>query len=90
MMVATAEGGTATPARISGRTVGGKTGTAQTSPERPPRTPGSPPTHSTTRGDPPAIAVTVFVEDADVARDDISGGRLAAPVAKAVMEAAVK
>ncbi|WP_026927500.1 peptidoglycan D,D-transpeptidase FtsI family protein [Granulicoccus phenolivorans] len=88
MMVATAEGGTATPARISGRTVGGKTGTAQTSPERPPYAWFT--SYALNDKGDPAIAVTVFVEDADVARDDISGGRLAAPVAKAVMEAAVK
>ena len=28
-----------------------------------------------------------MIEDADVARDDISGGTLAAPIAKSVMEA---
>jgi peptidoglycan glycosyltransferase len=32
----------------------------------------------------------VFVEDADIPREDIAGGALAAPVAKAMIEAAVK
>jgi peptidoglycan glycosyltransferase len=34
------------------------------------------------------VAVAVVIEEApDTARDDIAGGRLAAPIAKAVMEA---
>jgi penicillin-binding protein A len=39
--------------------------------------------------DNPAVAVAVIVEDADIPRNDIAGGRLAAPIAKAVMEAAL-
>ena len=35
----------------------------------------------------PKVAVAVIVEDADIPRDDIAGGRVAAPIAKAVMEA---
>ena len=37
----------------------------------------------------PSIAVAVIIEDADIARNDIAGGRLAAPIAKQVMEAAL-
>ncbi len=37
----------------------------------------------------PKVAVAVVVEDADIPRQDIAGGRLAAPIAKAVMEAAL-
>ena len=36
------------------------------------------------------MAVAVIIEDADVPRTDIGGGRLAAPIAKAVMEAALE
>ncbi|MGW0900528.1 penicillin-binding protein 2, partial [Streptomyces goshikiensis] len=36
------------------------------------------------------VAVAVVVEDSDASREDISGGGLAAPVAKAVMEAVLK
>jgi peptidoglycan glycosyltransferase len=31
----------------------------------------------------------VIVEDADIPRDDIAGGRVAAPIARAVMKAAL-
>ena len=33
------------------------------------------------------VAVAVFIEESDVERNDIAGGRLAGPVAKAVIEA---
>ena len=33
------------------------------------------------------MAIVAFVENADIDRDDISGGRLAAPIFKAVLEA---
>ena len=33
--------------------------------------------------------MAVIVEDADIPRNDIAGGRLAAPIARAVMEAAI-
>ena len=35
----------------------------------------------------PQVAIVAFVENADIDRDDISGGRLAAPIFKAVLEA---
>ncbi|NLE98138.1 MAG: penicillin-binding protein 2 [Propionibacterium sp.] len=81
MMVTTVRDGTGRPARIDGVTIGGKTGTAQSSPERP--------NYAWFVGyaTEPRVAIAVFVEDAGVAADDISGGRLAAPIFRAVVEA---
>lgn len=81
MMVATVEDGTGTPAQISGVTIGGKTGTAQTAPDRPPYA------WFVGYAEDPKVAIVAFVEDADVARDDISGGKLAAPIFRKVLEA---
>jgi penicillin-binding protein A len=82
MMVNVVDNGTGKPARINGVSVGGKTGTAQTTPSRPPFAWFV----SFAPADDPKVAVAVVIEEADVAPDDISGGRLAAPIAKAVME----
>ena len=81
MMVATVEEGTGKPARIDGVVVGGKTGTAQSDPDRPPYA------WFVGYAADPHVAVVAFVENADVDRDDISGGRLAAPIFTAVVEA---
>ncbi|MEU3222222.1 penicillin-binding transpeptidase domain-containing protein [Streptomyces sp. NPDC006976] len=91
MMVDVVEDGTGTNAAIDGATVGGKTGTAQ---------------HGVDNSDlpyawfiswaqadgaaRPAVAVAVVVEDAEADRADISGGGSAAPIARAVMEAALE
>ncbi|OAR24781.1 penicillin-binding protein [Streptomyces sp. ERV7] len=90
LMVDVVEKGTGTNAAIPGAKVGGKTGTAQNGVGN--------------RGHPyawfiswaqaadagqPAVAVAVVVEDAEANRADISGGGDAAPIAKAVMEAAL-
>ncbi|HSV40688.1 MAG TPA: penicillin-binding protein 2 [Nocardioidaceae bacterium] len=83
MMVSVVERGTGTPAQIEGVEVGGKTGTAQSTPERPPYAWFV----SFARGGQSDVAVAVLVQDAGVDRDQISGGGLAAPIAKAVMEA---
>lgn len=82
MMVNVVDNGTGKPARIDGVSVGGKTGTAQTTPEKPPYAWFV----SFAPADDPKIAVAVAIEEADVAPNDISGGKLAAPIAKAVME----
>ena len=65
--------------------VAGKTGTAQSAPDRPPYAWFV----SFAPADTPAVAVAVLVQDAGVARDQISGSGLAAPIAKAVMEAVI-
>jgi peptidoglycan glycosyltransferase len=83
--------GTGANAAIRGATVGGKTGTAQ---------------HGILNaGTPyawfvswaqgaddiePKVAVAVVVEDSSVARGDITGGGVAAPIARAVMRAVLK
>jgi len=85
MMVATVEEGTADTAAIPGFEVGGKTGTAQSSPSRPPYAWFV----SFAPADDPEVAVAVLVEDAGVERDAISGSGLAAPIAKSVMEAVI-
>lgn len=81
MMQTVVNEGTGRAARIDGVTIGGKTGTAQTAPDRPPYA------WFVGYAEDPKVAIAVFVEDAGVARDDISGGRLAAPIFRAVMEA---
>lgn len=84
------EEGTGTNARISGVTVGGKTGTAQHG-ENNSETPYA---WFTSYGKSEAtgkeVAVAVVVEQSDAVRSEVSGNGLAAPVAKAVMEAALK
>ncbi len=83
MMVSTVEVGTATSARISGVDVGAKTGTAQSTPDRPPYAWFV----SFAPADDPKVAVAVLVESSDTARNEIAGGRLAGPIARSVMEA---
>ncbi|WP_148573319.1 peptidoglycan D,D-transpeptidase FtsI family protein [Nocardioides caldifontis] len=85
MMVEVVDQGTGTTAQIPGIKVAGKTGTAQSSPERPPYAWFV----SFAPADDPQVAVAVLVEDAGVERDLISGSGLAAPIAKAVMEAVI-
>ncbi len=85
MMVAVVDGGTGKTAQIPGVKVAGKTGTAQSAPDRPPYAWFV----SFAPADTPAVAVAVLVQDAGVARDQISGSGLAAPIAKAVMEAVI-
>ena len=88
MMVTVVEQGTGSNARIPGVVVGGKTGTAQTAPGQPP--------HAWFVGVAPAgvpgqasVAVAVVLQNGGGAAE-ISGNRLAAPIAKAVMEAVLR
>jgi cell division protein FtsI/penicillin-binding protein 2 len=82
------EEGTGTNARIAGVTVGGKTGTAQHG-ENNSKTPYAWFTSYATSGD-KQVAVAVMVEQSDAARSEVSGNGLAAPVARAVMKAALQ
>jgi peptidoglycan glycosyltransferase len=83
MMVSTVTRGTAVSAQISGTDVGAKTGTAQSTPDRPPYAWFV----SFAPENDPKVAVAVLVESSNTARDEIAGGRLAGPIAKSVMEA---
>jgi penicillin-binding protein A len=85
MMLQVVNQGTGHNAQIPGVEVAGKTGTAQSDPKRKPFAWFT----SFAPVDNPAVAVAVIVEDADIPRNDIAGGRLAAPIAKAVMQAAL-
>ncbi|MFD8086730.1 peptidoglycan D,D-transpeptidase FtsI family protein [Kitasatospora sp. NPDC059722] len=86
LMVSVVENGTGTNAKIPGIQVGGKTGTAQHGEDNA----GLPFAWFTSwakASDGQSVAVAVVVEDGSQNRDGISGGRLAAPIAKAVMQA---
>lgn len=85
MMVATVDAGTAVNAQIPGIKVAGKTGTAQSTPERPPYAWFV----SFAPADDPVVAVAVMVESSSYPREEIAGGRLGAPIAKRVMEAVI-
>ncbi|MET7455624.1 penicillin-binding transpeptidase domain-containing protein [Streptomyces sp. NPDC005574] len=81
------EKGTGTNALIDGVTVGGKTGTAQNGENNSK----APYAWFTSYGkkDAKEVAVAVVVEQSDAARSEVSGNGLAAPVAKAMMQAAL-
>lgn len=81
MMVSVVEHGTGFRAQIPGVTVGGKTGTAHSDNVRRPYA------WFTAWADNPKVAVCVFIQDAEISTTDIAGGRVAAPIAKAVIEA---
>lgn len=78
--------GTAFAEAIAGVDVAGKTGTAQSDPKRKPFAWFT----SFAPVDDPEVAVAVIVEDADIPRQDIAGGRVAAPIARATMQAALE
>jgi penicillin-binding protein A len=86
MMVDVARRGTATRAQIPGITVAAKTGTAQ-------RGSDPPLSHAWliafAPAEAPKIAVAVIVEDQPGVSDTATGGRIAAPIAQAVMRAAL-
>ena len=83
MMQTVVKSGTGTAAQISGVDVAGKTGTAQHATGQPP--------HawfiSFAPAEDPKVAVAVVVEDGGNAGSEAFGGRVAAPIAKSVMEA---
>ncbi|MDG9715106.1 penicillin-binding protein 2 [Streptomyces sp. DH24] len=84
------EEGTGSNARIDGATVGGKTGTAQHG-ENNSKTPYAWFTsYATSDSTDKQVAVAVVVEQSDAARSEVSGNGLAAPVARAMMEAALQ
>ncbi|MGC9498268.1 penicillin-binding transpeptidase domain-containing protein [Streptomyces sp. WG7] len=88
LMTGVVENGTGANAAIRGATVGGKTGTAQHGVGNS----GTPYAWfvSWAQGDDdlePKVAVAVVVEGSAKDRDDVSGSGLAAPIARAVMEA---
>ncbi|MGJ7439521.1 peptidoglycan D,D-transpeptidase FtsI family protein [Aquipuribacter sp. MA13-6] len=83
MMVDVVENGTGTAAQISGVQVAGKTGTAQTGNDQAPHAWFT----SFAPADDPQVAVAVVVENGGSAGSETSGGRVAAPIARAVMEA---
>ncbi len=83
MMISTVEQGTATSAQIGGVEVGAKTGTAQSTTDRPPYAWFV----AFAPAEDPKVAVAVVVESSSTARDEIAGGRLAGPIARSVMEA---
>ncbi|RGA00628.1 penicillin-binding protein 2 [Microbispora triticiradicis] len=82
MMISVVENGTGGAAKLPGKTVAGKTGTAETSPGKP--------SHawfiSFAPVDDPQVAVAVFVESGS-AGNDATGGAVAAPIAHDVMQA---
>jgi peptidoglycan glycosyltransferase len=85
MMVTVVSRGTGSSAAIPGVSVGGKTGTAQDG-KRPP--------HvwfmAFAPAENPQVAVAVIVENGGRLGDDATGGAVAGPIARAVMEAVLQ
>lgn len=84
-MVGVVENGSGTRGQISGFVVGGKTGTAQLGTD-PPSSHAWFIAFAGPPGEAPEVAVAVLVE-AQPGVSEVTGGRIAAPIARAVMEA---
>ena len=84
MMIGVVNGGTATRAAVPGVQVAAKTGTAQTVGDN---------SHAWliafAPAEAPKVAVAVIVESQPGLGDNVTGGRIAAPIAKAVIQAAL-
>ncbi|MEH6378263.1 penicillin-binding transpeptidase domain-containing protein [Streptomyces sp. KLMMK] len=91
MMENTAQNGTGKKALIDGVTVGAKTGTAQHGVNNE-KLPYAWFVSYAKQGDGSPVAVAVFIdpEGSGIDRDEISGGGLAGPIAKKVMQAVIK
>jgi peptidoglycan glycosyltransferase len=98
LMVGVVQHGTATPAAIPGVTVAAKTGTAQSGLTNPDGTEVAPyawftsfaPASTTPDGPAAKVAVAVMIQHINRPTDEIAGGTLGGPIAKAVMEAVLK
>jgi peptidoglycan glycosyltransferase len=86
MMESVVEKGTGTPAQIPGVQVAGKTGTAQSDQARSPYAWFT----SFAPAENPKIAVAVMVQKSGTPRNDVAGGALCAPIAKAMMQAVLQ
>ncbi|WP_330299044.1 peptidoglycan D,D-transpeptidase FtsI family protein [Streptomyces sp. NBC_00503] len=93
MMEYTVSDGTGSKVKIDGVVVGGKPGTAQHGTDVRDERPYAWFVSYAKQSDgtsPVAVAVFIDPADMDISRSDIAGGRLGAPIAKAVMEAVLK
>ena len=92
LMVATVQNGTAKPAAIPGVLVAGKTGTAESGRTNPDGS--EVPPYAWFVGFAPAasakVAVAVMIQHVNRPTDEIAGGTLGGPIAKAVMEAVLR
>jgi len=85
MMQSVVDSGTGNAAHIDGISVAGKTGTAETGLDTPPHTWFV----SFAPAENPVIAVAVVVENGGDLGNEATGGKVSAPIAKAVIEAAL-
>ncbi|MFC8922831.1 peptidoglycan D,D-transpeptidase FtsI family protein [Cellulosimicrobium sp. NPDC057127] len=85
MMVGVVQNGSGTAAQMSGVQVAGKTGTAETGTDAAPHAWFT----SFAPADDPQVAVAVIVENGGSMGSEATGGAVAAPIARAVMEAVI-